>query len=205
MKTTITTLCWILSVYFAIGQTSLKESVGSLSSDSEFVFTNNKNIGVFIDSRDGIEYSTIQIGNQIWMEENLSFESYDSWCYDEKKSNCSRYGRLYTFESAQNACPDGWHLPSADEWSQMIETFNKEREGKALSLEEKKNCFNSNLGGWRSKSGNFYNSKEIGYYWTSDIKSVDFAWYYYVNILSDQFHKNYHNIHMAFSVRCVKD
>jgi len=104
-----------------------------------------------------------------------------------------------------NACPAGWHLPGITEWDDMTIYLQKEREGKTLTLEEKKNGFNTDLGGWRSKSGNFYNSKEIGYYWSSEKKADDYAWYYYINSLSNDFHKNYHDTQMAFSIRCVKD
>lgn len=50
------------------------------------------------------------------MAENLNYNSENSFCYDELKSNCDKYGRLYIWEIAKNVCPDGWHLPSDREW-----------------------------------------------------------------------------------------
>lgn len=32
---------------------------------------------------------------------------------------CDEYGRL-SWETAQNICPDGWHLPSDEEWNALI-------------------------------------------------------------------------------------
>jgi len=79
-------------------------------------------IGTFTDSRDEQEYKWVRIGNQIWMAENLSFNP-DSGYFDyyENDSIVSVYGYLYTIESALNACPSGWHLPSDNEWSELID------------------------------------------------------------------------------------
>jgi len=88
----------------------------------------------------GQDYSTVQIGDQCWLAENLNIapNSADNpdcfggtkYCYDNKSSNCDIYGGLYTWsdmmcgELSSNSkpsgvhgiCPDGWHLPSDSEW-----------------------------------------------------------------------------------------
>lgn len=33
--------------------------------------------------------------------------------------NYGTYGVLYNWRAAQDACPDGWHLPSDEEWEQL--------------------------------------------------------------------------------------
>src|SRR5689334_1279634 len=61
-----------------------------------------------------------------WTTDNLSVNTSSSYCYDDSEPNCRRYGRLYTWESAQRGCQslgDGWRLPTDDEWRQMAKYY----------------------------------------------------------------------------------
>jgi len=74
--------------------------------------------GTFVDKRDNQTYNWVSIGDQIWMAENLRFKDKDSYCYNNQP-NCYVHGRLYNWETANNVCPEGWHLPSESEWEDL--------------------------------------------------------------------------------------
>ena len=67
------------------------------------------------DTRDNKNYQLIQIGGKLWMAQDMNYAGTTSECYNEQESNCTTNGRLYTFNSAQKACPSGWRLPNREE------------------------------------------------------------------------------------------
>ena len=89
--------------------------------------------GEMTDSRDGKKYKTTQIGEQVWMAQNLNYSKEsttpslkgNNWCYDDKDSNCDVGGRLYSWSAAKDACPENWHLPSADEYETLLATVKE--------------------------------------------------------------------------------
>jgi uncharacterized protein (TIGR02145 family) len=94
-----------------------------------------------VDSRDGQSYTTVQIGSQCWMVENLNIGTMvngisnqtdngtiEKYCYNDNTSNCDTYGGLYQWDEAmqyvttagtQGICPTGWHLPTDDEYKTL--------------------------------------------------------------------------------------
>lgn len=84
----------------------------------------NKDVasGKFKDSRDGKYYKYAYIGNTRWMAENLNYGNDSlgkcSWDDDE---NCSENGRYYTYEESRTVCPDGWRLPTENDFSELVE------------------------------------------------------------------------------------
>ncbi|TVQ87846.1 MAG: hypothetical protein EA393_09975 [Bacteroidetes bacterium] len=89
---------------------------------------------------DGNVYRTVIIGDQEWMAENLrvthdaSGNDITRYCYDNDETNCELYGGLYTWHTVMNGqsgsnnnpsgvqgiCPAGWHVPSVEEWTELI-------------------------------------------------------------------------------------
>ena len=81
----------------------------------------SQTINVLKDKRDGKNYNITKIGDQIWISENLKYVTNSgSYCYNDSIDNCNKYGRLYTWEAAKQACPAGWHLPDEQEWTTLI-------------------------------------------------------------------------------------
>jgi len=85
--------------------------------------------GKFIDTRDGQKYPIIQLGEQLWMAENIRFvvdsQSREA-CYWPNKAidQLSQKGGLfYSWEGAQQACPDGWRLPQSKDFQQLFAQY----------------------------------------------------------------------------------
>ena len=99
--------------------------------------------GTFRDPRDGRTYRTIEIGDITWMAENLDHQppGLDIPWVSGSVDSGMKYGRLYTWTQAlaladscairscstlvrtspRGLCPEGWHIPSEDDWQALVE------------------------------------------------------------------------------------
>ena len=85
----------------------------------------------FVECRDadGYNYPVVQIGDQVWMAENLKTTRYrngdpitEQWAYNNDANNAAKYGRLYTWYAATDSrgiAPAGWHVPTDAEWTTL--------------------------------------------------------------------------------------
>ncbi len=137
--------------------------------------------GSMTDPRDGKTYKTVKIGKQVWMAENLNYETENSYCYDNDLANCQKYGRLYTWEAALNACPEGWRLPTNADFETLfanvrgIETAGKmlksrtgweDYEGKSGNGIDKYG-FNVLPAGIRNNDGSFNYAGRSANFWSA--------------------------------------
>ena len=179
----------------------------------------NCKYGTLVDERDGQEYKTVYIGEQIWMAENLKYVSENSECYDNSLAICDVYGRLYPWADAIEVCPSGWHLPSLDEWK-ILYTYAGGVDVSASKLRSAKGweCYNCEgtddygfsvlpAGGYRNKYSRFQELHDIAYFWTStDYEDEEGDVY---NICFDErdwiIDGHGPKTENTFSVRCIKD
>jgi len=190
----------------------LENVVDEVPSDEKY------QVGKVTDTRDNKTYETVIIGKQEWLANNLSFKSEGSLVYDNNADNEERLGRLYTMDQAKSACPEGWHLPSDEEWKEleielgMVSNVNSEGwrgnspgQGKLLKKGGESN-FNAELGGFSWEKVKFEWLDEAGIFWTATSypKEKDSFW---VRQLGKRMSvkRTYMPKDMFFSVRCVKN
>ncbi len=143
--------------------------------------TNQK--GSLNDKRDNKVYQTVKIGNQWWMAENLAYVTKEGSCsFENAPAGKDRLGLLYSWETANQVAPEGWHLPTEADW-QGLEIFlgMKQAEATAFGLrgynqaqllkESAITGFNAIPGGMSNETGKAFffehNDKQNAYFWTA--------------------------------------
>ena len=195
------------SIRCLYGESDLSSSsLGPKSSSSQHLY------GEFFDDRDSRTYKTIEIGSQTWMAENLRFEMDDSYCYNDEVLYCIDYGRLYVWTAAQKACPDGWHLPSPEEFETLLATVGGDA-GFTLRMEygwnhadpiDNSSGFSALPGGFRGNDGNYSDEGSKAFFWSNSKASNGTSGY---NLVIDgsgyaAIHSNYDSAD-GNSVRCI--
>jgi uncharacterized protein (TIGR02145 family) len=203
---------------------------------------NNSNSNVCKDI-DGNVYKTIKIGTQIWMAENLNVKHYrngdpipqitkvtgpkkwhklktGAWCnYNIDFKNESIHGKLYNWYAVNDQrgiAPEGWHVPSDEEWLILNNYLGKDAGIKMKSLEgwegwgQKGN--GTNISGfcgkpcgscspWFDYTGNNVN----GYWWSSSIFDVEQSWCFALSWNNNYLYRGAHYKNNGFSIRCIKN
>lgn len=153
---------------------------------------------------------------RVWTTDNMNAAIVDSYCYGNMEENCDIYGRLYTWQSAQNACASlgrKWRLPTDEEWGKLAEAYggykgNSEDGGVKASaelLENGSSGFNGKLGGFGLAGSRYYYAGEMGAYWSGTELDGRYAWNYGFamstkELVRDKITKSY-----GLCVRCIKD
>lgn len=168
------------------------------------------------------------------------------YCPDNSSSNVNTYGYLYNWPAVmhnsshssnnpsgvQGICPNGWHVPSCAEWTQMEDYVSSHRQyvcgsddkyvAKALAYttgwnSSSKTCAvgdnpsTNNATGFSAVPAGYYSGSYMGfgnnaYFWFSteiDNRNAQYRGLYYGNAYVDWGRKFEKS--EGFSVRCVKD
>ena len=194
---------------------------------------------------EGNVYPTLLIGNQWWMAKNLKvkktadgqdittendvFSHYTPLCYyitDEDEV-------LYNWLAATNVCPEGWHLPSSDEWSEMeasvgqYDQFGYEGDptkiAKALAARNAwhissvqgtpgfQQMYNNATGFRALPLGRFTEETSLvdkyytAIFWTSDVYNYSIAHCRSISYNITQVESKYDKKSVGMSVRCVSN
>lgn len=175
--------------------------------------------GMWTDERDGSEYGWVRYGSMEWTTSNLRYKPVtgtvqpdttpvETGMYDDGVASryYASFGYLYDYEAAVAAVPEGWRLPTADDWRRLEQICGKDV-ARAVSL---------SYGGYYLNDDYYqqlYNVDHFtyvyGFYWTATVDSSktgdSFAFYRKITYnkagtVSDSMDKtNY------LSVRLVRD
>lgn len=199
---------------------------------SENILVTQPEFDTLVSDIDGNVYHTVEIGDQLWMKENLRVtKSPDgtpvtSYCYNDNIEYESTYGRLYTWdvamngsvtEMAQGICPDGWHIPSDAEWktleihlgmseqeADMANIWRGEGVGTSLIMGGQSG-YEALLSGRRSTNGSYRLLDQYEYVWTSS-EYGEFAWRRCLSLMDTKVGRwNSFPKTYAFSIRCIKN
>jgi uncharacterized protein (TIGR02145 family) len=158
----------------------------------------------------GLNYHTKLFGSQCWMTENLADGYYGGYIYGGDWSNYPIYGRLYTWnqamrgstvEGARGVCPEGWHIPTNEDWAilcSFLDSYQGNVSGwgatgergvdagiKIKSMEMYGDTplywdtplsypyFKDDLSGFNAKGGGWYNPSGNNY---QDLKTAAYFW-----------------------------
>jgi uncharacterized protein (TIGR02145 family) len=183
----------------------------------------------------------VTIGNQVWMISNLNvdkfrngdpiphaktddewnsagFNQQPAWCYyGNDPANAAKYGKLYNWYAVNDPrglAPEGWHVPSDDEWTVLTNALGGDDAGTKMKSTNGWNedgngtntsGFSGLPGGNRFGSGSFGSLGKIGVWWSSPEYSTSNArcrsLFYPIGSVS----RHDSNKDLGLSVRCLKD
>jgi uncharacterized protein (TIGR02145 family) len=190
---------------------------------------------------EGQVYHTVRIGSQCWMTSNLNAGKWidtsqeqklgdngiiDKYCFGNDFVQCDFWGGLYQWNElmaysqkagAQGICPDGWHIPSSQDFKSLIRYLggNDLAGGKLKSTLQwqRPNVGADNSSGFSAYPSGYYDSMTHrwidlylqSYYWTSE--SISSTQAVGVNLTfrtgSIQMYEEFQ--YCAMAVRCIKN
>lgn len=149
--------------------------------------------GKFVDERDGTIYSWVRYGNLEWMTQNLKYDvGIGNYKYTIAEifggtTNVeifNTYGYLYTYSAAETACPEGWRLPTDEDWQALEQTMGMsvaesqdldwrgDPAGEILQQDISGSGMELTSGGFRDAQGNCDFLGAFGFFWSSTTDMV---------------------------------
>ncbi len=183
-------------------------------------------------------FKVIKISSQKWMAENLNVSTYrngdsipevksaaiwsklktGAWCYYENKSeNGSKYGKLYNWYAVNDPrglAPKGFHIPSDEEWEQLIVNLGQTDAGAKIKArrgwKQNENSTNESgfsglPGGYRYNVGAFLYVGNNGCFWSSTESLKDKAWGRTLSHSYSDVGRDDGSLGSGLSVRCILD
>ena len=186
----------------------------------------------FTDPRDGLSYRYAVIGGLDWFVQNLAWQGTGT-PFMASPATAPMFGSFYTWEEAVDACPEGWRVPTREDWESLAAVMNGGVSvdffdnwsglGSAASADVRMNeermwpyspdNLHANVVGWNAvplgfsaaESTDFQGLNEYGCWWSATEKNADQAYYRYIYYDRDDFPVSATSKQdLRASVRCVR-
>lgn len=183
---------------------------------------------------DGNVYQTVKIGEQTWMTEALMTTRYNDgsqinnavagyYTFDELglTTRTSRMGKEVISTKTKKICPEGWHIPSKDEWTELYGFIAHDNNGAygikvGKALKSKTGWAGPGTGddiyGFNARATGAYNpdsAKVTGIgkstYLLSGDNDHSGPWLRAMYNFNDSFHETTGWFEAGYTVRCLKD
>ncbi|SNS43336.1 major paralogous domain-containing protein [Ekhidna lutea] len=142
---------------------------------------------ILTDKRDGTQYEIVKLDHLHWMKENLRYDAPGSVCLD----HCDRI-RFYDYQYLEGVCPEGWRLPTVEEWDLFIQSFQDAE--KVRMMEGNKKLYRVDfLNQYNIFGSNVLNIQPIGRFEGGKLDTGDFIDFWTTNSATDD------RFHMHFS------
>jgi len=170
------------------------------------VFTNH----ISAQTTSAKKFPSVKIGNQEWMTMNWDYATPKSFYYDNDSTLDKKYGRLYYYSNAIGAAPPGWHLPTLDEWWELINYLGGPNKAAAQMFADSTG-FNLVAGGYKSANISGDGSDLYGFidkyafYWTATGDEEQTAYAIHITKSTGEIEITTYRRANGFSVRYVKD
>ena len=143
------------------------------------------------------------------------------FAYNDSIHNVFTYGRLYTWYTvadSRNVCPNGWHVPSDTEWTELTDYLGglsiaggKLKEAGTTHWwspntgDSNSSEFTALPGGLRYFAGSYGFIGKHGSFWTATEQAGEYAYRRHLQYDSEEVVRPSTNKSHSFSVRCIKD
>jgi uncharacterized protein (TIGR02145 family) len=204
-----------------------------------------------------LEFNIVKLGNQEWTKRNLEVDRFrngelithiesaeewtkagvegqPAWCYyDNDPENGKKYGKLYNWYAVNDPrglAPEGWHIPTDEEWTGLQEYLgdyagykmksevewaywvDEDDEDGLLQSGNGNNSsgFNALPGGYRASEGSFNVILHYTFFWSASENGSEKAWFRYLSsVNSFEYHINdnigFYPKSVGLSIRCLRD
>lgn len=205
------------------------------------IFNPDKSYGTLTDIDDNI-YKTITIGTQTWMAENLRTTRYrngdpipqikqdEAWAgliaggfcnfnNTENVDTIATFGRLYnwlTIDDSRGVAPQGWHVPTDEEWVTLINFLGGDSLAGGTMKEKEQphwvipDPYATNESGFTAMPAGMRDNSSGAFafactFWSSTAADFCSVWCRYLYVGQNGCYRYNPSKTYGFSIRCIKD